>query len=568
MHGRSVTIFVPHGNSVEKNAAMRALGAEVVEFGDDFQEARERSIEFASDRGLEPVPPFHQDLVLGVATYAKELFEGAGDLETVYVPVGMGSGINALIAVRDLLGLDTQIVGVVSERAPSTLLSFERGEVVTTESAATFVDGVATRSPDPVSIAGIVAGAARIIAVSDDATAEAMRIIYRSTHNLAESAGAIGFAGLLSETPERRGKRSAFVLCGGNVDSSQFHAVLGGATPRGPETRCDEFRRDPPAPELIAGVARLQTLSVAASSSAAGSRTDPERVASTSRRLVSFRRRCNGRSPCSACDVGSTVHPTPSCTISRSTSGWWLSATTSIGAPSRRNSSTTSARVCEPAGNSTHGPQVVGGPFGWPGGAYTARSSVSRGVVSMPPTGVGGSTHTTRSSSPADEEVEEFGGGRDPQAQVDARGGRCGSVRSWSGRWTTAAASIIPSRSAPLRPVRTRSAQPARSWVSASTWRAWATTGAADGRTSRRRPSRSNSATPTRRSSSARPCDNAEALTPTRSAATAQVGSSATATRYSSCRIDRSGSGCTSARYFSLASQLGIRMNHHLSSMG
>ena len=146
-YGRAVTILVPHGNSVEKNAAMRALGAEVIEFGDDFQAARERSIEVASERELEPVPPFHPDLVLGVATYARELFDAAGRLDTVYVPVGMGSGINALIAVRDLLGLDTQIVGVVSENAPSTLLSFERGEVVTTQAAATFVDGVATRSP-------------------------------------------------------------------------------------------------------------------------------------------------------------------------------------------------------------------------------------------------------------------------------------------------------------------------------------------------------------------------------------------------------------------------------------
>jgi threonine dehydratase len=231
VHGRSVTIFVPHGNSVEKNAAMRALGAEVVEFGDDFQEARERSSQVALERGLEPVPPFHPDLVLGVATYARELFDGAGRLDSVYVPVGMGSGINALIAVRDLLGLDTEIVGVVSDRAPSTLLSFERGEVVTTESAATFVDGVATRSPDAVSIAGIVAGAARIIAVSDDATAEAMRIIFRTTHNVAESAGAIALAGLLSESSEQRGGRSAFILCGGNVDSEQLHAVLGGSTP-------------------------------------------------------------------------------------------------------------------------------------------------------------------------------------------------------------------------------------------------------------------------------------------------------------------------------------------------
>jgi len=230
-YGRSATIVVPHGNSVEKNAAMRALGAEVVEFGVDFQEARERSIELAAQLGLEAVPPFHRDLVLGVATYALELFEGAGVLDTVYVPVGMGSGINALIAVRDLLGLDTQIVGVVSEHAPSTLLSFERGEVVTTETAATFVDGVATRSPDPGSIEGIIAGAARVIAVSDDATAEAMRIIYRTTHNVAESAGAIALAGLLSEPPDRRGERSAFVLCGGNVDTAQLHAVLGGATP-------------------------------------------------------------------------------------------------------------------------------------------------------------------------------------------------------------------------------------------------------------------------------------------------------------------------------------------------
>jgi threonine dehydratase len=180
---------------------------------------------------LEAVPPFHHDLVVGVATYALELFEGAGRLDTVYVPVGMGSGINALIGVRDLLGLDTQIVGVVADGAPSTLLSFERRSVVATEAAATFVDGVATRSPDPVAIDGIIGGAARVIAVSDDATAEAMRIIYRTTHNVAESAGAIGLAGLLSEPLDRRGERSAFVLCGGNVDTVQLHAVLGGATP-------------------------------------------------------------------------------------------------------------------------------------------------------------------------------------------------------------------------------------------------------------------------------------------------------------------------------------------------
>ncbi len=229
-YGRDVTIFVPHGNSVEKNAAMRALGAEVVEHGDDFQEARERSGEVAAERGLELVPPFHPDLVLGVATYAYELF-AATELDVVYAPVGMGSGLNALIRVRDLLGLPTRVVGVVSENAQASLLSFEAGHVVDTESAATFVDGVATRSPDAAAIAGIVAGAADVIAVSDDATAEAMRILYRTTHNVAESAGAIALAGLLATPRSERGRRSAVVLTGGNVDSDQFRRVLAGETP-------------------------------------------------------------------------------------------------------------------------------------------------------------------------------------------------------------------------------------------------------------------------------------------------------------------------------------------------
>lgn len=230
-YGRAVTIFVPHGNSVEKNAAMRALGADVIEFGADFQEARERSVVFATEHGAEAVPPFHRDLVLGVATYGRELFDAEGALDTVYVPVGMGSGINALIAVRDLLELDTEIVGVVTRGAPATLQSFESGAVVTTESAATFVDGAATRSPDPDAIAGIIGGAARIIAVSDDAVADAMRIVFRTTHNVAESAGALALAGLLSESPQQRGARSAFVLSGGNVDSDQLRVVLGGSTP-------------------------------------------------------------------------------------------------------------------------------------------------------------------------------------------------------------------------------------------------------------------------------------------------------------------------------------------------
>lgn len=231
VHDRSVTIFVPYGNSVEKNALMCGLGATVIQSGNDFQEARDAAAEFARSHGLESVPPFHRDLVLGVATYAMELFDGTDPLDTVYVPIGMGSGINAVIAVRDLLGLETDVVGVVAEGAPATKLTFEAGEIVTTLAAATFVDGVATRTPDPVAMAGVLAGAARIISVPDDAVAEAMRIVYRTTHNVAESAGAIALAGLLSESPEQRGKHSAFVLCGGNVDTDQLCQVLGGGTP-------------------------------------------------------------------------------------------------------------------------------------------------------------------------------------------------------------------------------------------------------------------------------------------------------------------------------------------------
>jgi len=230
-YGRDVVVYVPHGNSVEKNAAMRALGAEVVVHGQDFQEAREEAARVAGERGLEAVPPFHRDLVLGVATYVLELFDDAGPLDTVYVPVGMGSGINAMIAVRDLLGLDTAIVGVISDAAPATRLSVESGQVVTTESASTFVDGVACRVPDADSIAAMITGAARVIEVSDDAAAEAMRVLFRTTHNVAEPAGAIALAGLLSESLELRGERSAFTLCGGNVDTAKFEAVLAGTTP-------------------------------------------------------------------------------------------------------------------------------------------------------------------------------------------------------------------------------------------------------------------------------------------------------------------------------------------------
>jgi threonine dehydratase len=229
--GLDVTIVVPHGNSRDKNQAMRGFGAEVIECGHDFQAAREYSVELAAERGLEAVPPFHPDLVLGVATYARELFDAVADLDTVYVGVGMGSGICGLIGVRDLLGLPTEIVGVVSEVAPATARSFAEQRVVATETASTFVDGVACRSPDADAIATMVAGAARIVAVSEDAAAEAMRVLFATTHNVPEPAGAIALAGLLAERDRQRGRRVAVIQSGGNVDSDVLAAVLTGRTP-------------------------------------------------------------------------------------------------------------------------------------------------------------------------------------------------------------------------------------------------------------------------------------------------------------------------------------------------
>ena len=184
-----------------------------------------------AERGLEVVPPFHPDLVLGVATYARELFASAWELDAVYVPVGMGSGICGLIGVRDLLGLATEIVGVVAEKAPTTALSVAAGHVVTTERADTFVDGVATRSPDPEAIAVMVRGAARIVQVSEDAAADAMRRLFAATHNVAEPAGALALAGLLAERDLAAGKRVAVIQSGGNVDAELLIQVLAGNTP-------------------------------------------------------------------------------------------------------------------------------------------------------------------------------------------------------------------------------------------------------------------------------------------------------------------------------------------------
>jgi threonine dehydratase len=227
-HEVPVTILVPHGNSVEKNAAMRALGAELVEHGEDFQAAREEAQRRAQAGGLEMVPAFHPDLVLGVATYALELFTAVPDLDTLYVPIGQGSGICGCVTVRDLLGLRTEIVGVQSTEAPAYALSFAAGRVVTTETSDTRADGMATRVPDPEALAIIMKGVARIVQVTDAEVAAAIRAYWIDTHNLAEGAGAAPLAALLQECHRMRGRRVAVILCGGNIDLDLFRDwVLG-----------------------------------------------------------------------------------------------------------------------------------------------------------------------------------------------------------------------------------------------------------------------------------------------------------------------------------------------------
>ena len=229
--GLRAVIYVPHGNSVEKNEAMRAFGAELVEVGRDFDEARTEALGAAAREDFFFVPPFHNELVRGVATYALELFTSIGDLDRVYVPIGCGSGICGVIAARDALGLDTRIIGVVSEKAPTAKLSFDAGELIETDSAATFADGVAVRVPVGEALAIYRTGAERIVAVSDDEIAAAMRLIFRASHNVAEGAGAAALAGLLREREQAAGSRVAVVLTGGNIDSDVFGQVLRGLTP-------------------------------------------------------------------------------------------------------------------------------------------------------------------------------------------------------------------------------------------------------------------------------------------------------------------------------------------------
>ena len=224
-HGLRTVIVVPHGNSRDKNLAMRAWGAELIEHGRDFDEAKDHAAMLARDQGLEFIGPFHPELVAGVGSYALELFSAVADLDAVYVPIGCGSGICGLIAWRDALGLKTKIIGVVSEQADCYALSFEAGKPLETPSANTFADGMAVRVPVPAALDMVRAGAERIVRVSEDEIKAAVRHFYTDTHNLIEGAGAAPLAALMKDQA-RKGGRVALIASGGNIDRAAYIEAL------------------------------------------------------------------------------------------------------------------------------------------------------------------------------------------------------------------------------------------------------------------------------------------------------------------------------------------------------
>jgi threonine dehydratase len=225
-NGLRPVIVVPEGNSREKNAAMRAWGAELVVHGHDFQAALEFAEAKAAEDRLHMVPSFHERLVQGVASYALELFQARPDLHTVYAPIGLGSGICGIIAARDALNLKTEVVGVCSENAPCYALSFEQGRAVATNSANTMADGMACRVPVEDAVSAINRGASRIVTVSDDELRAAMRAYYSDTHNIAEGAGAAALAALMKEHTEMAGRKVGVILSGGNIDREIYRDIL------------------------------------------------------------------------------------------------------------------------------------------------------------------------------------------------------------------------------------------------------------------------------------------------------------------------------------------------------
>jgi threonine dehydratase len=226
--GLPATIVVPHGNSREKNAAMRAQGATLVEYGSDYQESREKAEALAAEQGLHMVPPYHYDIVRGVATYWLELFSSVNDIDVAYVPVGMGSGICSAIAVRNGLGLKTKLIGVVSALAPSYALSFEQNKVAEAPATTKIADGIACRKADEEALAVLRENVDHLVRVSDEEVEDAMRHMFTDTHNVVEGAGAASLAGALKEKDQLRGKRIASVASGANVDGDVFARILQG----------------------------------------------------------------------------------------------------------------------------------------------------------------------------------------------------------------------------------------------------------------------------------------------------------------------------------------------------
>lgn len=225
-YGLTSTIVVPHGNSREKNRAMVALGAELIEHGEDFQSALEYATSFAQSRGLHMVPSYHPLLVHGTGTYALEFFTNAPELDAVYVPIGLGSSISGVLAARVALGLATKVIGVVASASPSYALSFHAKQVIAHVSETKLADGLACRLPVAEALEIILEGVDHIVEVSEEEIAAAMRAIYEDTHNVAEGSGAATFAGLLKERDQQQGKRVGIVITGGNVDREVFLGAL------------------------------------------------------------------------------------------------------------------------------------------------------------------------------------------------------------------------------------------------------------------------------------------------------------------------------------------------------
>ena len=225
-YGVACTIVVPLGNSIEKNAAMRALGVTLVEHGDDFQAAREFAINFAKERDAHMVPSFHQDLIRGVATYWWEFFKAVPNMDIVYVPIGMGSGAASAIAAKLALGRNVKIIGVVSSHATAYADSIAARRVVTSAATTVLADGMACRIPDQAALDVLIPHIDHIVKVTDAEIAQAMRDIYQDTHNVAEGAGAASFAAAMQERTALKDKVVGTTLCGGNVDASVFARVL------------------------------------------------------------------------------------------------------------------------------------------------------------------------------------------------------------------------------------------------------------------------------------------------------------------------------------------------------